>query len=364
MDCLFVIIAVIDFYNSLVLYPVVIIPSLSGWKPIVFMLNAVITAGTLVGVLLFFINWIRREKKSIDDQGLRHAWCLGILRYWIAVEIFNYAFAKLLGTQFAPSYFRGDSTWSSLSGFDLTWNYFGYSYTLSAIIAGVQIIGSALLLVRRTTLLGVICLLPVMINIVLIDIFYKIATGALVNAVLFTTGLLYLLALQWPAILDFLRQTRSRLPEIRLRGLKNILRAALAVYAFAFIYLVTTIRQPAELTGKWRVEQQVHNGVTIKPMDWLTDSLAWKNIYLENYGRATFSPNPYVVETGRAVIGVYNYDEKQRAIRFSLHGDNGGATKTYIARLSESSTGGMQWTMTEGQDTVLLTLTKVQDKLH
>jgi len=359
MDCLFVIIAVLDFYNSLVLYPVVIIPYLSSWKPIVFIVNAVITFGMLAGVLLFFINWMRRERKGIDDRGLRHAWCLGILRYWIAVEIFNYGFAKLLGTQFAPSYFRGDSTWSSLSGFDLTWNYFGYSYTLSAIIAGVQIIGAALLLTRRTMLLGAILLLPVMINIVLIDIFYKIATGALMNAILFTAGLLYLLALEWPAVVAFLRQTRSALPAIRLKGLKNILRVALAVYAFVFIYLVTMTGQPAGISGKWRVEQLVRNGVKVKPMEWLTDSLAWKNIYLEKYGRATFSPNPYVVETGRAAIGIYRYDEKQKAISFSIHGDNGSATRTYIARLSESSAGHMQWTMTGSQDTVLLTLTKV-----
>jgi len=220
------------------------------------------------------------------------------------------------------------------------------------------------LLVRRTTLLGVIFLLPVMINIILIDVFYKIPTGALVNAILFTAGLLYLLALQWPAILAFLRQTRPSLPVIRLKGLKNILRVVLAAYAFAFIYLVTTTRQPAGLTGKWRVEQLIHNGVTIKPMEWMTDPMAWENVYLENYGRATFSPNPYVVETGRAAIGLYNYDEKQEAIRFSLHSGSVSATKTYMTRITKSSPDRMQWIMTGSQDTMLLTLTKVPDGLR
>jgi len=44
----------------------------------------------------------------------------------------------------------------------------------------------------------------------------------------------------------------------------------------------------------------VRNGDTAKINDWLTDSLSWQNIYLEEYGRATFSPNPYLVETKMA----------------------------------------------------------------
>ncbi|HVU84952.1 MAG TPA: hypothetical protein VHC50_08930, partial [Puia sp.] len=273
LDCLFAGIAVVDFYNSLVLYPAMFVPALSKYLFIFRSVNALVTFVTIAFVIIFPILWHRRERKGGLDAGVRHAWLLGIIRYWLAVEIFNYAFAKILGTQFAPSYFKGESTWNSLSGLDLTWNYFSYSYTMSVIIGVIQIVGSALLLFRRTILPGVILLLPVMVNIVLIDVFYSIPYGALANAILFTLGLSYLLLLQWQAVKTFFVQSAPRLPVIRLRGLKNLLRLALAAYAFAFIYYVSTTRAPEMLTGKWKVDQLVRNGDTARVNDWLTDSL-------------------------------------------------------------------------------------------
>jgi hypothetical protein len=322
-----------------------------------------VTFVTIAFVIIFPILWHRRERKGVLDAGVRHAWLLGIIRYWLAVEIFNYAFAKILGTQFAPSYFKGESTWNSLSGLDLTWNYFSYSYTMSVIIGVIQIVGSALLLFRRTILPGVILLLPVMVNIVLIDVFYSIPYGALANAILFTLGLSYLLLLQWQAVKTFFIQSVPRLPVIRLWGLKNLLRLALAAYAFAFIYHVTTTRAPEILTGKWKVDQLVRNGDTARVNDWLTDSLSWKNIYLEEYGRATFSPNPYLVETKRVMTGTYKYEEPKKTIDFSLHAP-GSAIRPFYAIVTMPAPGHMEWKLIGGNDTTFLLLTKTKEELH
>jgi hypothetical protein len=356
-------IAIIDFYDSLVLYPAIIIPALSHYKPALQFFNLLLTVVTLLFVLIFPILWHRQESNGKADSGLRHAWFTGIIRYWLAVEIFNYGFAKILGSQFAPSYFKGDSTWNSLSGSDITWNFFSYSYAMSCIIAGVQIAGSAFLLFRRTALLGVLLLLPVMVNIVLIDIFYSLPGGALMNAILFTLGLSYLLVLQWRAVKVFFIQSRPSLPAIHLAGLKNLLRLVLAVYAFAFIYFVTTIRAPTNLIGKWRVDQLLRNGDTVNANDWVTDSLAWKNIYLEEYGLATFSPNPYVVESSRAMVGIYKYEEPKQIIRFVMH-SRSSATDTLYAAVTMPGAGHMQWKMFLDKDTVSLMLTKVSEKLH
>lgn len=138
-------------------------------------------------------------------------------------------------------------------------------------------------------------------------------------SILFTLGLSYLLLLQWSALKEFFIRVRPALPAIRLGGTKNLLRLAPAVYAFGFIYYVTTTKAPSKLTGKWRVDELVRNNDTAKVNDWLKDSLSWKNIYREDYGRATFSPNPYVVEPARAMAGKYIYTEQQQTIRFVLH---------------------------------------------
>lgn len=363
LDCLFVSIAIIDFYNSLVLFPALFIPSLSSYLHVFNTFNLLLTVACLLFVIFGPIVWHRWESKGKANSGILHAWFTGVIRYWLAVEIFNYGFAKILGTQFDPNYFRSDSVWNSLSGLDLTWNYFSYSYAMAVIIAGIQIGGSALLLFRRTAVLGVILLLPVMVNIALIDIFYSIPAGALVNAILFTLGLSYLLLLQWSALKEFFIRTRPTLPAIRLGGTKNLLRLVLAVYAFGFIYYVTTTKAPPELTGKWRVDQLVRNGDTAKANDWLEDSLSWKNIYLEDYGRATFSPNPYVVESKRAIAANYTYMEPKQTIRFVLH-PRASATDTLYAAVTMPATGRMQWKMVQDKDTVSLMLSKVSEKLH
>ncbi|MVT12106.1 hypothetical protein [Chitinophaga tropicalis] len=363
LDCIFAAIAIVDFYNSLVLYPALFTPAISRYLFLFHYFNLLLVVAALLFLVIFPVHWHRIEARGLQNSGLRHAWLTGIIRYWIAVEIFNYGFAKILGTQFAPSYFKNDSTWSSLSGLDLTWNYFSYSYAMAVIIAGIQIVGSAFLLFRRTTILGIILLLPVMVNIVLIDIFYSIPYGALANAILFTLGLSYLLLLQWPAIKAFFVQSLPILPVIRLGGIKNVLRISLAAYAFAFIYYVTTTSAPGSLTGKWRVDQLVRHGDTAKVNDWLTDSMSWKNIYLEEYGRAVFNPNPYVVETGRAMAGTYLYERDKRTIKFELSSHTSAANTLY-ADVTMLTPGHMKWKLIRQKDTAFLLLTKIPVDIH
>jgi hypothetical protein len=64
-----------------------------------------------------------------------------------------------------------------VSGFWLTWYYFGYSSTYGLLIALAQIGGGVLLAWPRTTLIGALVLVPVFVNILLINIFFGIGIG-------------------------------------------------------------------------------------------------------------------------------------------------------------------------------------------
>ena len=135
---------------------------------------------------LFYVwIWHRRERSVTTHSALHHAWLQGIIRSWLALSISTYGFAKILKTQFQTADYRLDMPLSSFDGMSLTWYYFGCSYPLAVIIALFQIGGSIFLLYRRTTFPGAMILLPVMFNIVLINIFYKITTGALFNSVVY-----------------------------------------------------------------------------------------------------------------------------------------------------------------------------------
>jgi hypothetical protein len=108
--------------------------------------------------------WHIREKKGTVNSVKMHDCLQTALCFYLAYEISVYGFAKILRTQFMPMYSRNDIPVGNLSGFDLTWNYFSHSYTFACILGAIQIGGSILLLFKRTRLLGVFVLLPVMVN--------------------------------------------------------------------------------------------------------------------------------------------------------------------------------------------------------
>lgn len=99
-----------------------------------------------------------------------HTFC----RYFLATMILSYAFAKILGTQFTSQPSTYDQPISSLSGFNLTWYYYGYSFWYGIFIAISQIASSLLLLFRRTTRIGIVLFLSFMVNILLVDYAYDI----------------------------------------------------------------------------------------------------------------------------------------------------------------------------------------------
>lgn len=73
----------------------------------------------------------------------------------------------------------------NLSGFELKWFYYGYSYWYGLIFASTQIISSLLLFFRQTTRIGIIIFLTFMVNILLMDFAYDI-DGAKGMAVVLT----------------------------------------------------------------------------------------------------------------------------------------------------------------------------------
>lgn len=103
-----------------------------------------------------------------------HFYLYTFCRYFLATMIISYAFAKILGTQFTTQPSVYDKPVGLLSGFELTWYYFGFSKWYGILIAILQIISSLLLFFRKTTRIGVILFLSFMVNILLVDFAYNI----------------------------------------------------------------------------------------------------------------------------------------------------------------------------------------------
>ena len=181
-------------------------------------------------------------------------------RYFVALMILLYGFAKINGTQFTVLQSVLDRPLRDVSGFWLTWYYFGYSKVYSNLIGLVQIAGGVFLLFRKTTLLGSCLLLGVMANIVMVNIFYKIAPGALIMSLLITACLLFivwqhrseLFQLFWSAQNTVYSSGRE---VIGRRALKWAARGLIVLYPAMFTYRVANHDDhPTSVDGAWRVE--------------------------------------------------------------------------------------------------------------
>jgi hypothetical protein len=187
-------------------------------------------------------------------------WGYRILRYFVASFVLLYGFAKLNGSQFTILDSELDKPMGQVSGFWLTWYYFGYSAIYGNLIGLVQIAGGILLMFRKTTLLASCLLLPVIANIILIDIFYRIAPDALVVAILLELALLGILSFHKRELVElFWSKQNSAFPNQPVA--KSLVFAKYAVCALmivapaVFTYRVANYgnRLPTPIDGAWEV---------------------------------------------------------------------------------------------------------------
>ncbi|HKC36396.1 MAG TPA: hypothetical protein VKB95_10055, partial [Chitinophagaceae bacterium] len=144
-----------------------------------------------------------------------------------------------------------------MSGFELTWAFFGYSKLYNSFIALSQITASIFLLFRRTTLLGAFMLLPIVANIVMIDYSFKIL-GPLPLAIMLLYMCLFLIAGSWKKLVALFINNQTA-PAVNYSAhikwnifVRITAGIALLFYVFGFNYLKSTrIPPPSVLDGAW-----------------------------------------------------------------------------------------------------------------
>ncbi|MEP6948334.1 MAG: hypothetical protein ABI863_03630 [Ginsengibacter sp.] len=140
--------------------------------------------------------WNRKEKLGKFNSSALHEWLRLLICYYAAYLIFQYGLAKIYNNQFRHIYYRDDSLNGTLTGFAVDWSFFSYSCYFTLLIGILQLAGGVMLLFLKTRLAGAALLLPVMINILLINLFYGVSTDAFVNAILISVALSYILWLK------------------------------------------------------------------------------------------------------------------------------------------------------------------------
>jgi hypothetical protein len=206
---------------------------------------------TIVAIVCALI-W--QARKTNNASAL--AFWQGVIRYGVAFDLAEFGWAKIFHRQFVMPMSKLDLPYNSFSPSDLFWYFFSYSYPFGCIIAALQIGGAMLLLFHRTRLLGVFILLPVLANILLMDIFYHIGYSVVVDASILMAGLLYFLAIEFKRLKEFFLSASNQLPQLHFsKYVKWIIRLSIIYIPLLFIAMHDSVDKYPGLTGKYEVKQ-------------------------------------------------------------------------------------------------------------
>lgn len=192
----------------------------------------------LCSALIYPFVWHQLENRQKTNSEKIYAAFYSIIRYTIAFSIAGFGWKKVFGLQFIVPTEIASLPMNRQVGEWLTWYYFGYSAVFGFIIAGIQIGASCLLLFRRTLLFGSIVLFALMLNLMLINICYGMNAGALLQSVVLTAGLSFLILTDYKRLIDFFFKQKMNLPEspfINLK-IKNVLKLCVILLSMLFTY--------------------------------------------------------------------------------------------------------------------------------
>ncbi len=117
------------------------------------------------------------------------------LRINVFLKLLNYGFGKIIGGQF---YRKGaipeqiaQTPLVETGSYDLAWTFFGHSDGYIWFIGISQLIGAVLFAINRTKLLGGSILVPILLNIIIVDFFFGVAYGAMFSACFYLATVLF-----------------------------------------------------------------------------------------------------------------------------------------------------------------------------
>lgn len=200
---------------------------------------------SLAITLIFPFIWQFLENKQKIDSAKIYEIIHTFIRFTIAFNLMCFGWKKVFGLQFIVPNEIASKPMNQQSGEWLTWYYFGYSLTFGYIIASIQIFGSYLLLFRKTMLLAAIILFSFMLNLTFINVFYEMNFGALLQSIVITIGILFLILLDYQRLVVFFLKTKSNISSISFSNnfAKNIIRFSLVILSLLFtLYLKTLIK--------------------------------------------------------------------------------------------------------------------------
>jgi hypothetical protein len=189
-----------------------------------------------------------------------------LLRYFLALTLLGYGFAKVFATQFPQLWANLDTPPSELTPMRVAWQFFGYSRTYQQFLGWAEVVPAVLLLSRRLATLGALLAIVVLTNVFALNIFFdvcvKLNSGLYLAAALLIflqdTGRLWQFFISNQPIAprrvatDWFETRRGRrIYQGITLGLATLLLAGTG-FAAQQTYQYALSQLPTPLTGVWR----------------------------------------------------------------------------------------------------------------
>ena len=163
-----------------------------------------------------------------------------VLRQCVFIILNIYAISKIFGGQF---YMKGKlpaeiakTTLGDASSFSLAWTFMGHSYFYILFVGFTQLIGAWFLLWNKTKLIGVLILIPIMINIIIFDILFLDVYPALANAVIVFLMLLLILFFNKEIIIGAYQRLISSPKKIQVPLKRKFLTIGITIIVIVLIF--------------------------------------------------------------------------------------------------------------------------------
>lgn len=271
-----------------------------------------------MGVLLILSIVLSVIWQFFDKKVNLHEWFQTIIVYYIAHQIANFGVSKILQIQFQLPNQILERPVGELNGYWMTWTYFGYSPTFTIILGSLQILGSILLIFKKTRLLGTFILFPIMINVCFIEHFYQISLLAYFNSLHYTAVLLFVLLQYFDDIIHLLFSYKEYFYFDKKTILLNLARIIVIGGAFFHIYWLKS-HAPAQtsINGVWQVDEITAQNKTIIPATAPAEA-GWSKIYFEQNSSCLFKYNADRFNDKKDWQGQFEVDQsrKQTSIVF------------------------------------------------
>jgi uncharacterized membrane protein YphA (DoxX/SURF4 family) len=238
--------------------------------------------------------WTAVGKRG-HDPALRDRFHI-MLRYLLGYMMVSYGLAKVLTTQFSPpSPDRLAQQLGDFSPMGLLWTFMGFSTAYCVFTGAAEVLGGVLLFSRRTTTLGALVIIGVMINVVMLNSCYDVPVKLLSSHLLTMAVVLTLPdARRLLDVLVFHRPTAPALvrPPFRWRRLERLrgwIKAAFLVVTLGWNtyeryehWQESTTTDERPLLGRFEATGFYRGGV-LQPRN-LDDTSQWRSFGTSRWG--------------------------------------------------------------------------------